>query len=686
MALRRSALIFAGLICAGFAVLVWQAGRWLNVPGPTGSGPAPVIQSGTKRVNPFLPSDVPDRGWPFIRGPARDGRSPEVHLADRWPDAGPPVLWHRALGQGYSALTAAGDRVFTQYQSLSGQYVVCLDAETGETIWEYRYDWPYEAGGMYPGPRATPTIEGDRIVFAAPSGLVGCLDWVGQLIWSVDTRKKFSGRGADFGYSCSPTVTDGLVLLPVGGPGAALVALDLRDGSTKWQAGDDSASYTPALPISVNGRKLVVAYLENVLACFDQQRGELLWRIELSQGYDEHAAWPIYVEPNLWISAPFRWGSSVLKLSATDGEIPEAVWHTNRLANDVFSSVYDQGSLYGFDLKDVQAKSHRSSRGVFRCIDFLTGREQWETDQTGHAAVLVADGKLLLFNDQGELILARASAESYEELSRASVLAGEICWTPPALDRGRVYVRNQRQAACLFVGERDYLEDHPQRALVTVAEIPQGQYRNLATILGVEPEYAFDVPSPAWLSRWYRIGLGVLGVAALFSGFVQVAVRLAIHKPLGAATGWRLFRVSGFLLGAFAMTPLSLHYGEFVFTWPVSLFVAFQGTVQHLPLRRTSALDSKLSKTSTLAALAFVAICFIYYLLCRRLSLAFEWVFLSGFAAALPFTFLGRWIAQRPNALKIIASLACTACEFSAYYWGSILLLCWKYPGAADPH
>jgi len=678
MSLGRSALAVGCLACTGFVTLAWQAGRRLNPPVPSGAVSTRVADTEAASRNPFLPADVPDRGWPFIRGPQFDGRSPEIHLADEWPATGPPVLWHRALGEGYSAITVARGRAFTQYQSLSGQYVICLDAESGETIWEYRYDWPYEAGGMYPGPRATPTLDGERIYFAAPSGLVGCLDWSGNLVWSVETRVKFRGRGADFGYSCSPTIVDGLVLLPVGGPGAALVALDARDGSTKWQSGDDSASYTPALPISLNGRKLVIAYLENALACFDQHDGRLIWRVELSQGYDEHAAWPIYIEPNLWISAPFRWGSSVLNLSPTGGEIPETVWHTNRLANDVFSSVYHEDYVFGFDLKDVQAKSHRSSRGVFRCVDFAKGASIWETEQVGHAAVLIADGKLILFNDQGELILARANPDRYEELARVSVLAGEICWTPPALDRGRVYVRNRRQAACLFIGERDLLERRSERPLATVAEIPQGKFHNLASVLGVEPEYAFDVPSVAWLRRWYSTGMQLLGMAGIAAGVALLFLRLTLRKAPGADAGWRLFWGFGFVLGAVAMTPLSLRYGEFVFTWPVSLFVAYQATVHHMPLRRTATLDSARSRRSTLAALTFGAICVAYYLLCRRLSLAFEWVFLSGFAAAIPFTLAGRWIEQRGR-LKTFAAWVFTACEFSAYYWGSVIWLWWKY-------
>jgi outer membrane protein assembly factor BamB len=666
------------LVVAGIAVFAWSRLRE-PVPSPLVAGsPSVDPDSNSRRKNPFLSEGVPDRGWPFVRGVHFDGHSPEVHLAERWPESGPPVLWHRPLGQGYSAFAAAGDRLFTQYQTLSGQFVACLAADTGATIWEYRYDWPFETAGLYPGPRATPTLYEGRIYFAAPSGLVGCLTWDGSLVWQVGVREKFGGRGTDFGYSCSPTVVDGLVILPVGGPGASLVALDARDGATRWQGGDDPASYTPALPISVGGRKQVLGYLENSLAGFDQSDGRLLWRLDLSQGYDEHAAWPIFVEPHLWISAPFKWGSSLLDLSAPEAE-PPTVWHVPLLSNDVFSSVYHEGALYGFDLKDVQAKSHRASRGVFRCLDFQTGKAMWDSDKTGHCSVLYADGKLFLMNDQGELIVARATPDRYEELSRASVLAGEIGWTPPALDRGRLFVRNQKVAACVYIGDPALLDLDPKLQPLTVAEIPQGTYHDLAAIMGVEPEYAMDVPSNAWLQNWFSVGLILLGVSWLFAYVLQLTSRLVLRHPLGNAATRRIFWGVAFVLGCVATTPLSIRRGEFVFTWPVALFVMFQIAVNQIQMKPPANGQKASEWRAWLVVFGFITICLAYFLLCRRLSLAFEWVYLAGFPAALIPLLAGRWLAPKIR-WPFVIEIASAACAFTCYFWISVALLWWKYP------
>ena len=106
---------------------------------------------------PLWSQDHETVGWHFIRGPNYDGHSIETDLADAWPAEGPPILWTRALGQGYSGFVAWGNRVATQYQTLGGQYLICLAADSGDTLWQYRYDWPYDPSGVYPGPRAMPT-------------------------------------------------------------------------------------------------------------------------------------------------------------------------------------------------------------------------------------------------------------------------------------------------------------------------------------------------------------------------------------------------------------------------------------------------------------------------------------------------------------------------------------------------
>lgn len=630
--------------------------------------------------SPFLPVGRPDIGWPFLRGPDYNGRSAEIGLADEWPVEGPPVLWHRELGQGYSAFVARGDQVYTQAQSLGGQYVYCLDADTGATKWRHRYAGPHELIGVYPGPRATPTLSGECVYFAAPDGLIGCLHaGTGQRVWSRNVVRDFGGSGGvGFGYSCSPTVIDGLVILPVGGVGASLVALDARSGETVWSEGDDPSSYTPAYPFTLEGRKLVCGYLKNALVVHDRLTGERLLRKSLSHGYDEHAAWPIYSEPYLWLSGPFHGGSRLLKLTFDDRMGVDTVWTSQTLSNDVVSSVMVEGHVFGFDILDVQAKVHRPSRGKFRCIEFLTGNTKWshgsgrprrrsratQDNEIGQAGLIAADGKLILLSETGELILLRATPEHCEELARASVLSGELTWTPPALHRGRVYLRNQSRAVCVYLGEPDLRTG--EDPAIRISEVPQSAYRDLAgTILAIEPEYAFDIPTPTWLGRWWLASLTIL-IAADSMGWLVVRRNASTKRR-------QITRTVAFFAGAAGTTFLSGWLGQFYFTWPICLYVAFEAAATKQKVKSDSAAKGHAPIKARLPLLLWVIICVVYFLLCRRLSLVFEWAFLAGFVGALPFCRLD-W--DGPTELKagILRLLS-----FTAFYAVGAGLLMWKY-------
>ena len=69
----------------------------------------------------------------------------------------------------------------------------------------------------------------------------------------------------------------------------------------------------------------------------------------------------------------------------------------------------------------------------------------WE-QEINHAALIAADGKLLILEKNGFLQIAEAMPESYKEISSGDVLKGEQkirrFWTPPVLYKGKIYCRN----------------------------------------------------------------------------------------------------------------------------------------------------------------------------------------------------------------------------------------------------
>jgi outer membrane protein assembly factor BamB len=75
------------------------------------------------------------------------------------------------------------------------------------------------------------------------------------------------------------------------------------------------------------------------------------------------------------------------------------------------------------------------------CMNFTTGEVAWKSRGLGCGSLMIVSGKLLLLSDDGQLVLARATPDKYEEISRSDFLEGR-CWTVPVLLDGRVYGRN----------------------------------------------------------------------------------------------------------------------------------------------------------------------------------------------------------------------------------------------------
>lgn len=622
--------------------------------------------------------------WPQLRGPTHDGHSTETDILESWPSEGPPVLWAKEIGAGYSSFAVVGDRAFTLAQSLHQQFVLCLDANTGETIWTHRYALPFE-GGLYPGPRSTPSVSGDRVVFATPDGVIGCVRASdGGSIWSVPVQRRFRGKGTDFGYSASPLVIDELVIVPVGGHGASVVALRLSDGEVVWQNGDSPASYATPIPIEWQGRKLVLALLENSLAAFDRKTGELWFEVELSNGYDEHSAQPLYREPHIFIAAPFMAGARLFELvadSATGRCRPKRIWENFQLSNDVASSVLVGDVVFGFDLKEAQSRHNRPSRGEFRGVDWLSGKVRWSEPKIGQANVIVVGNKLVLFNDAGDLMLARVSDESYQELTRTKIFDGEVSWTLPAFSNGRLFVRSQSQAVCLFLGEQPNRESSSPS--LTVRDIPKQTRFDPTSLIGGEREFPAMTPEWRELRAWFGWSAAMIVIAGLASIVSAAALRAVARRDRqahGETTGMlrRLLFFGGTAgISVIAGPWLSARTETYLFFWPLTLWVGFQLALLASVGAKESRFVSLARLRSYLTGFAFLGLCGGYYHLTRLLGLATEWSFLVGFLPSLPVAYFAGKSLSQSGRHRWLSDLVWSLLSFTAYFWSSAAFVKW---------
>jgi len=384
------------------------------------------------------------------------------------------------------------------------------------------------------------------------------------------------------------------------------------------------------------------------------------------------------------IACPFRSGSETYRLKLDksapgDDRLPgisaESVWWSEQMSNDVASSILVDGYVYGFDLRDMQSKGRRPSRGQYKCMELKTGKVLWSTDRVGHAAGIAADGKLLLFNDKGEVLLVRANPSRYEELARSEVFGGEICWTAPTLHRGRLYLRTPTKAACLYVGRAEQLSREQLSAARPAGEIPKSKRLELAWLVGGEIEFPHNPSDTAELSLWFIFSLlGVFGAAGLLALLVERIVRA--KWPRGAWCSARVvFWSAAFVLGV-AATPVGNRlWDEFVFTWPASLYTAHQLTLMVIVWAKRQKPDRRAQWISLAATLAFLGVCLGYFHICRQVDLAMQWVFLVGLLPSWPIAVpAARSLLHKGHPRRdIVWAVLC----FSAHFWASGAFVVW---------
>lgn len=386
-------------------------------------------------VSIILPSSILATDWTQFRGPARTGVSAETGLLDEWPEEGPTEIFRREIGEGYSAPTVEGDRLYTMHAGeVDGEardLAVAMDLE-GNVLWSTPIDQKIETE-FGNGPRSTPTVVGDAVVVMGSHGKVAALaKATGEVRWTVDLVEAFESRVPGWGFAASPLVHEGRVVVEAGGAeGRSIVALDLETGETLWTAGDGGGpGYNSPLLVEWGGEERVVFVVQGAIQAYDLEGG-LVWSTEWPRG--ETHSMPIFLAPDrIYASGAGHVGAQLLRISE-DAESPvEQVWAERLMRNHFSTGVLVDGAIYAFD------------NATLKCIDAETGETHWVKRGLGKGSVMAADGKLLVLSDRGELVLADATTEGFVEKGRVAALEGKS-WTAPVLADGRVYLRNHSE-------------------------------------------------------------------------------------------------------------------------------------------------------------------------------------------------------------------------------------------------
>jgi len=407
--------------------------------------------------------------WPQWMGPNRDNVWRESGIIQKFPENGPKVLWRTPIAGGYSGPAVAGGKVFiTDYvtsddvkvgnferKEFTGtERVLCLDEATGEVQW--KHDYPVKYTVSYPsGPRCTPNVDGNLVYTLGSEGDLFCFDIpTGKIVWSKDLKAEYGTKAALWGYAAHPLIDGDNLLTLAGGSGTHIVALNKLTGVEKWRSSTSKEQgYSPPTIIEFAGVRQLILYRPDAVSSVNPNDGKEYWSVPYEASSGSIIMSPIVMGEYLYV-AGYSNKSLMLKL---DSEKPGAteVWRDKRnIICPVNVQPFLVGDvLYGFDQK-----------GVMRAIKLPDAERLWETQDVigkrpagSETAFLVQhEDHFWLFNELGELIIAKLSPEGYSEIDRFKVIeqsnlafGRDVVWSMPAFANRHAYIRNDNEIICV---------------------------------------------------------------------------------------------------------------------------------------------------------------------------------------------------------------------------------------------
>jgi outer membrane protein assembly factor BamB len=370
-------------------------------------------------------------------------------VADKWPESGPKQLWSRDLGDGYATVSVDGDRLYTMYRADDKEHAICLNARTGETVWEHGYEAPVTEGMIEfgAGPHATPLIVGDRVFTVGIASKLHCFDKKsGDVMWSHDLKEEFGGEIPMRGYSISPIAFRDTVILPVGGkPDQGAMAFSQADGSVEWSKQHFGVAHASPILLSHGGRDQLIFFGTIDIRSLDPKTGEQFWSHPHKTQFGANLSTPVWNGDDvLFCSAAYDSGSRALRLKFESGEhTTEELWYGRKLRLHHAQPIIIDGHVYG--------SSGDFGPAFITCLELQTGKLKWRERGFTKANLIHGDGKLIILDEDGQLALARVSPEKFELLSTCDV-ANRYAWAAPTLVGSTLYVRDRETIKALNVG------------------------------------------------------------------------------------------------------------------------------------------------------------------------------------------------------------------------------------------
>jgi outer membrane protein assembly factor BamB len=432
--------------------------------------------------------------WPQWLGPQRDGVWRETGLIDKFPKDGPKVKWRVEIGGGYAGPAVAGGKVYVTDRILpkgvknpnnpfdrtgvpGTERVLCLEEASGKVLWKHEYNCSYEIS--YPcGPRCTPVVADGKVWTLGAMGDLICFDAeTGKVIWSKNLPKDYSAKVPLWGFAAHPLLDGDQLICLVGAKDGVAMSFDKNTGKENWRAlslkkDSSEIGYCPPMIYKVGGHRQLIIWHSEAVCSLDPANGKEYWQSPFEIKANLSIPTPRMVDDKLFITSFYN-GCRLFELSEDKPEskllwksesarrLSEQPKETDKLHSIMSTPVIKDGHIYGV-----------CSYGELRCLRLSDGKRLWmdlhaasdaktPDEQRWANAFLVPQGnRWFIFNEKGQLVIAKLSPEGYQEIDRANILkptgkamGRAILWSHPAFANKSIYARNDQEIVAVSLAK-----------------------------------------------------------------------------------------------------------------------------------------------------------------------------------------------------------------------------------------
>ena len=437
--------------------------------------------------------------WPNWRGPAFNGISEETDWNPKALES-PEIVWKVELGTGFSAVSVANGKVYAMGNiNKDTDVVYCFDALTGQEKWRHEYAEPLAPKHYDGGSNATPIVHDGKVYTLSKQGVAFCLNAdTGDVIW----EKALDFEPPTWGFSGSILIVGDLAIYNVG---AAGLALNKTTGEIVWKSEKDVPGYATPVPYEQDGKACVCIFAKDTVKGIEPGTGNVLWTYPWATEHDVNAADPIIFDKKVFITSGYGHGCALVDISTAE---PTLVWENENMRSQMSGPVLIDGYLYGMDDDQLACVNWKTGEQMW----VEKAPKKGSVSAAGDKLIIIGErGKLFIVQATPKGYQELSSAQVLEHLCWAMpVLANGKIYvrdakknTPNNLICIDVQKKNEAQRSSASGPATD--ADWPQW---------QGPKRdNISTETGLAKQWPEDGPKMLWSAEGIGHGYSTVAIA-----------------------------------------------------------------------------------------------------------------------------------------------------------------------------